>query len=187
MKQVLVGTLVLAVFGMARGDGPTDDFKREGPDSRRAQKDALENKPAAPLSVKGWMNTDGKELKLKDLRGKVVVLDFWGVWCPPCRAAIPHLKELYKQHKGEGLVIIGVHTTNQGDRMADFVKKEGIPWPVAVDMDQATVKGYRVDSYPDYYLIDRSGKLRVADLQNSDLDRAVKILLQEKVPVKTGR
>ncbi|MDF1663372.1 MAG: hypothetical protein P1V97_16490 [Planctomycetota bacterium] len=57
-----------------------DDFKREGSAAQRAKKDPLEGKAAPALSVKDWMNTGGKALKLSELKGKVVVLDFWGVW-----------------------------------------------------------------------------------------------------------
>lgn len=63
--------------------------------------------------------------------------------------------------------------------MAAYVEQAGIDYPVAVDKDGATIKAYAVDSYPDYYLIDRAGKLRVADLSNGDLDRAVRVLLAE--------
>jgi thiol-disulfide isomerase/thioredoxin len=179
MRRVLLLALTLALTSQATADQP-DDFKREGTPAQRVAKDAMENKLPPALEVTGWVNTNGKELKLEDLRGKVVVLDFWGVWCGPCRAAMPHLKELYAKHKDEGLVIIGIHTTNQGDKMAEFVAKEAIPWPVAVDVEGKTVKTFHVDSYPDYYLIDRSGKLRVADLANNEVDRVVKVLLQEK-------
>ena len=95
---------------------------------------------------------------------------------------MPHLKELHRRYKDQGLVLIGIHTTSQGEEMADFVKEQGINSPVAVDIDQKTVQAFQVDSFPDYYLIDRKGNLRVADLQNGDLDRAVQILLKEKAP-----
>ena len=69
--------------------------------------------------------------------------------------------------------------------MAAFVKEQGIPYPVAVDRG-TTASSFAVDSFPDYYLIDRSGKLRVADLQNSELDRVVAQLLAEKAPAKAA-
>ena len=84
------------------------------------------------------------------------------------------MKELYARYKDQGLVLIGVHTTNGGERMAEFAKEHEIPYPVAIDVEKATVTAFRVDSFPDYYLIDRAGKLRVADLANGDLDRAVR-------------
>jgi len=66
--------------------------------------------------------------------------------------------------------------------MKAFVEKQGIDYPVAIDVREQTVKTWHVDSFPDYYLIDRSGRLRVADLANADLDRAVKVLLAEPAP-----
>jgi len=96
---------------------------------------------------------------------------------------VPHLKELHEKYGKKGLVIIGVHTKNAAEKMAGFVKKSGIPYPVCVDASGATVKGFRVDSFPDYYLIDRSGKLRFADLANGEVDRAIEFLLKEKPAV----
>lgn len=158
-----------------------DDFKRERNEKTGEAKDALEGKTPPPLQVEGWLNTDGKPLTLKQLQGKVVVLDFWGVWCGPCRAAFPHLKEVYEKHKDQGLVVIGVHTTGRGEGMKEYVdESEDVIWPVAVDIDEKTVSAFHVDSYPDYYVIDRSGKLRFADLANAELDRAVETLLEEK-------
>ena len=66
--------------------------------------------------------------------------------------------------------------------MAEFVEAQKIPYPVAADIDKKTTTAFRVDSYPDYYLIDRAGKLRVADLANGDLERSVKVLLAEAAP-----
>jgi thiol-disulfide isomerase/thioredoxin len=177
-RLVATGLAVLLMTGNLLAQ--QDEFEREGTAEQRAIKDLLEKKAPPPLEAKEWMNTNGKELKWEDLKGKVVVIDFWGVWCPPCRAAMPHLKELYQKHKADGLVIVGIHTTDQGERMADFAKQQGIDWPIAIDIDKKTVQAFRVDSYPDYYLIDRAGNLRVADLKNASLDRAVEILLKEK-------
>jgi len=163
---------------VAIAEDSKDDFKRERKEGDTS-KDALEGKAPPALQVENWLNTDGKPLDLAKLKGKVVVLDFWGTWCGPCRAAMPHLKELYAKHKDDGLVVIGVHTTGQGDEMAAYVKEESLPWPVAVDVDDKTVGAFHVDGYPDYYVIDRTGNLRVADLANKELDRVVETLLKE--------
>jgi thiol-disulfide isomerase/thioredoxin len=181
-RTAAVMFLVLSVALMTAADA--DDFKRERREGekyedRNKAKDALENKAPPKLVVTNWQNTDGKKLTLAGLKGKVVVLDFWGVWCGPCRSAMPHLKELYEKHKDNGLVVIGIHTKNQGEKMADYVREADLTWPIALDPEGETVKAFAVDSYPDYYLIDANGDLRVADLANGDLDRAVEILLKE--------
>ena len=166
-------SVVLAWAVVSTGVGRAEDnFQREGTGERREAKNAIEGKAPPELKVEKWLNTDGKAPSLDDFKGKVVVIDFWGVWCPPCRKAMPHLKELYHRHREQGLVVIGIHTTNDGEKAADFVTQEKLDWPIAVDVKNQTTSAFRVDSYPDYYLIDRSGKLRVADLSNGDLDKA---------------
>lgn len=95
---------------------------------------------------------------------------------------MPKLKELYGKHKDQGLVLIGVHSTNGGEKMAAFVQGQGIDYPVAIDRGGATVKKYFVDGYPDYHVIDRSGNVRVADLSNGEVERVIKALLAEPAP-----
>ena len=95
---------------------------------------------------------------------------------------MPHMIKLHQRLKDQGLVLLGIHTTGSGNKMASWAKENGVNFPIAIDKNNKTTKAYRVDSYPDYYLIDRTGKLRVADLANRDLERAVKILLAEKAP-----
>lgn len=102
---------------------------------------------------------------------------------------MPHLKELEKKHSAKGLVIVGVHTVKAAEKAADFVRDQEIPYAVAIDRDVgegkgATGKTYLVDSYPDYYLVDRKGNLRFADLANGEVDRAVEALLAEGAPDK---
>jgi hypothetical protein len=75
-KTCLAAVLALAAPALAQ----KDEFRREGTPEQRVAKDALEGKAPPPLQVRDWMNTDGKSLALADLRGKVVLLDFWGVW-----------------------------------------------------------------------------------------------------------
>ena len=93
---------------------------------------------------------------------------------------MPHLKELYSENKDKGLELIGIHSTNGGESMAAYVKEQGIEFPVAIDKNSATVKAYGGNSYPDYFVIDRKGNLRYADLANAELDKAVAILLAEE-------
>lgn len=97
---------------------------------------------------------------------------------------MPKLEKLHARYEDQGLVLIGIHTTNGGEKMAEFVKEQKISYPVAIDVKQKTKSAFRVDSFPDYYVIGRAGKLRVADLANGDLEKAIKMMLAEKAPEK---
>jgi hypothetical protein len=93
--------------------------------------------------------------------------------------AVPHLKKLHTDKKDKGLVLIGIHSKNGGDKMPAFVKAKKIGYAVAHDSQGKTMKAFGGNSYPDYFVIDRKGILRFADLANADLDKAVDMLLAE--------
>lgn len=97
---------------------------------------------------------------------------------------MPHLLELANKNGPRGLVVIGVHTSSGAGKVKAFVDEQKITYPVCTDVDNATTTAFAVDSYPDYYLIDRAGNLRVADLQNSALDAAIETLLAEPAPAE---
>ena len=161
-------------------------YRRKAEGEERAALDALEGGPPPPLTVENWLNADGESHALADLHGRVVLVDFWGVWCGPCLAAMPELKALHERHAEDGLTIVGVHTSSAADRMAEFVADEALRWPNAADVDRATTDAWRVPHYPSLYLIDRAGRLRFAGLHRSDLERAVADLLAENEPDDAG-
>lgn len=156
------------------------NIQREGEGAERKAKDALEGKPAPALTATGWLNAKSKTVKLSDFKGKVVLVDFWGTWCGPCVASMPHNKLLLAKYGPKGLVMIGIHTTDGAEEMAAFVKQEKLTWPIAADVGGKTVAAWKVDSFPDYYLVDRKGNLRIADCANGDVEKAIELLLKEK-------
>jgi thiol-disulfide isomerase/thioredoxin len=154
----------------------------EGDKKKRERLAKLEDKAQDPpaLVVENWLNAEA--MTLKDLEGKVVVLDFWAPWSPNCLAAIETHNALYEKYGKDGLVIIGVAATYGGNAVPDAVKEHGIKYPVAVDVDNKTNTAYGPDGFPDYYVIDRAGKLRIADLRNDALEEVVAALIKEKAP-----
>jgi cytochrome c biogenesis protein CcmG/thiol:disulfide interchange protein DsbE len=141
-----------------------------------AELHGAETPPA--LQVTGWINSE--PLTLEKLKGKVVVLDFWATWCGPCLRSIPASNALAREYADEGLVFIGVCHPKGSERMAQTVKEREIAYPVAIDADGKTIEQYRVNGYPDYYIIDRQGRLRIADCANKSVREAVEYLLAEK-------
>lgn len=104
---------------------------------------------------------DGKELSSDAFKGKVVVLDFWATWCPPCRAEIPGYVDLYRKYGADKLAIVGVSVDEGGAKVVqDFVKKFGINYPVVM-ADQGVVAAYGgIEAIPTTFLIDRDGQIR---------------------------
>ena len=148
---------------------------REGSEADRQRLKGLESSDPPPLQVTQWINAD--PATLADLKGKIVVLDFWATWCGPCIASIPHLNELAEKFKDK-VVFIGVCHPRGGEKMGQMVKDKGIKYPVCLDPTGATAKAYHVNGYPDYYIIDASGKFAVIDCANRSVEKALEALTQ---------
>ncbi|MFK7788764.1 MAG: redoxin family protein [Phycisphaeraceae bacterium] len=154
----------------------------EGDAEKRARLARLEKENEQPpaLTVDNWHNSEA--LELDQLKGKVVVLDFWATWSPSNDKSIPRNKTLIEKYGEQGLVLIGICATTQGkESIKQAIEKHGIDYPVCVDIDNKTTTAYSPNGYSDYYIIDRAGKLRVADCNNGKLEEAVKALLAETV------
>src|SRR2546426_12713239 len=96
--------LLAWLTGSAFGDEPPSPALEQN--QNRAAITAMQGKPAPALAVTNWTNT--KPLQLADLKGKIVVLDFWATWCGPCLASVPHNNELQKKYAGKGVVCIAI-------------------------------------------------------------------------------
>ena len=147
-------------------DNKIPDDWLEGNAQQRMRLAGLEKKEILPkLELKDWIN--GEAVSLESLKGKVVLLDFWATWCGPCIASIPRNNELQRKYGEKGLVVIGVCHPRGADKMKQTVEGKGIEYLVAKDVEGKSIQSYAVNGFPDYYLIDRSGKLRIADCKNS--------------------
>ena len=119
------------------------------------------SRPLKPVGEMNWTTFEGTVQKLKDFPGKVVILDFWATYCPPCIEEIPHLMELKARH-GDDLILIGLHVGGEEDRpkVPEFVEKLKINYPLATPEYALTSFIFGQESaIPQTAIFDRSGKL----------------------------
>lgn len=125
---------------------------------------------------------DGKTVSSDDLKGKVVILDFWATWCPPCRAEIPGLIDLQKAYEKEGLMVVGISVDQDGSSvLKPFVEKFGVNYPVLVADDKVQQAFGGFDAIPVTLVIDRQGRIVKRHLgltEKDELEAEIKPLLK---------
>jgi thiol-disulfide isomerase/thioredoxin len=119
---------------------------------------------AAPefAGIDNWINS--APLTLQQLRGKVVLVDFWTYDCINCQHVLPYLKDWHARYRDQGLVVVGVHTPEYGfernlDNVKTAVRRNGITYPVAQDNRYATWSAYGNQYWPAFYLVDKRGQV----------------------------
>ena len=113
--------------------------------------------PAPDFTLKG---ADGRNLRLQEQRGQVVLVNFWATWCGPCRQEMPHLNRLYDKYRGSGFTLLAVNIDDDPRTALSTAAKMGLRFPVLLDTDKAVSKRYDLGSMPATVLIDRDGKVR---------------------------
>ena len=101
----------------------------------------------------------GNPVKLSDLRGKIVFLNLWATWCPPCRAEMPSMQTLYERLRGPDFVMLAVAEDTNADDVAAFVKELGLTFPVLLDTDNKLPARFGVTGFPETFVIDREGNV----------------------------
>lgn len=143
--------------------------------------------PAAPeLATGNWINSE--PLKLKDLRGRVVLIEFWTFGCYNCRNTLPFVKRWDDRYREKGLTVIGVHSPElDNERKVENLRREvtslGIRYPVVTDNDYQTWQAYNVEAWPTTFLLDKQGRIRWMHVGEGDYDEAERMiqkLLAEK-------
>ena len=163
-RGAIYGGLMGLLFASTSNAGSS----RSRPDAASASAlTQVANKGQSAQAAPAWALPDlnGRTVTLSSLKGKVVLLNFWATWCPPCRTEIPDLIALQKKYADDGVVVVGVSLDETGSSaVKSFVAKNGINYPVVMG-DQRTASAYGgITAIPTTFVIDRGGKV-VGEIQ----------------------
>lgn len=103
----------------------------------------------------------GESLRLSDLRGKAVLLNFWATWCPPCRLEMPFIQAVYQEGRYPDLVVVAMNRNEDAGAVSEFMEQNGYTFPVALDPGLNVAEQYQVYAVPETFLIDPDGVIRV--------------------------
>ncbi|MEO1007887.1 MAG: TlpA disulfide reductase family protein [Planctomycetota bacterium] len=179
----------IACLGVATGTAfgqAEPDITREGAGERREALNAMELSRFDASLLEGLTDWVGTPVRPQDIEGRPVLLVTWASWhsasIPAARAA----QQMAEQHGGKGLVVIGVHADEAYEGAADIAARRGIEFPFARDAGSKLREALKVDLDPDYYLVDRAGQLRYADIDRSALREATRRLVNESFDDAAG-
>lgn len=137
---------------------------------------------AAPdFTLKG---EDGKTYRLKDYRGKVVILNFWATWCPPCREEMPSMERAWQIIKDNGIVILAINVGEDADTIFEFTGQYTMTFPLPMDIDGDVVKQYPVRGLPTTYIIDPAGRATHRAVGSREWDDPVLLRQLEEMKIK---
>jgi cytochrome c biogenesis protein CcmG/thiol:disulfide interchange protein DsbE len=126
--------------------------------SSNSQADTSQRSPAPSFTLPLIGSSKGT-ISLADLKGKVVYLDFWATWCPPCRKSFPWMQDIYQRYKDKGLAVVAVSVNARQKDAEKFIKEHNPNFITAFDSGKKTAKTYKLEAMPSSYLIDRQGKI----------------------------
>jgi len=138
------------------------------------------NAVGKPLKIK-FTALDGRDVDLSQMKGKVVLIDFWATWCGPCVGEIPHVKEAYEKFHSKGFEVVGISFDGDKHALQNFIGKHDMSWPQYFDgktWQNSFGVQYAIESIPTMWLVDKKGNLRDSNARN-DLQGKVEKLLAE--------
>jgi len=132
------------------------------------------------LEIEG-KDVDGRTIRLSDLKGKVVLLDFWASWCLPCRILIEHEEELVNTYKGRPFAILGISRDHTLEDLKEFLATKKLPWANIHDDSGDITHAWKVDALPSFVLIDDQGIVRgrwIGPANTAEMDALISQLIR---------
>ena len=170
-RSTLLAAALLAAGGAVVSAAPVAVAAGKGAQQPRAGAAATAAAPAAapsptampfrkrPLPDLELVTLEGQRVRTRELRGKVVLLDFWGTWCAPCRAAVPDLRDLNERLAKKPFAMVSIANDLDRSTVERFVADEDMEWIQVWDGEQAIIRKLDVRSYPTYVLVDHEGNV----------------------------
>ena len=106
-------------------------------------------------------NLAGQSISISDLQGKPVLLNFWATWCPPCRAEMPYLQQIYEEWSDKGLVLLAIDIGEGPSQIKEFLETNNLSLPVLLDSDKSVAQRYNITGIPATFFIDKDGTIQV--------------------------
>ncbi len=103
---------------------------------------------------------DGETVNLSDLRGQAVLVNFWATWCPPCRAEMPAIQQLYEQYQDQGFTVLAVDLQESEAQVTAFAEQMGLTFPILIDPNGQVFSRYQVRALPSTFFVDRNGLIQ---------------------------
>ena len=148
----------------------------------RAQAGQVSNGPAPDFTLNLY---DGGTFHLSEMRGKVVMLDFWASWCIPCRQEAPLLEALWRGYRDQAVLFVGVAYADTDKESRAFLQEFGITYPNGPDLGTRISQAYRIRGVPEKFLIDKCGRVRrviIGPVPEAQLRQPIDTLLTEPNP-----
>ena len=149
---------------------------------KKAQAGPLDRGMAPEITLTGY---DGREFKLSDLRGQVVIVNFWASWCPPCREEAAYLEQTWRKYDGKGVVFVGVDWVDTKKEALAYIDEFDITYINGPDVGTRAAQAYNIQGVPETFYVAKNGELRgvqIGPLKSPELDEKIEELLAEQYP-----
>ena len=149
---------------------------------KKAQAGPLDRGMAPEITLTGY---DGREFKLSELRGQVVIVNFWASWCPPCREEAAYLEQTWRKYEGKGVVFVGVDWVDTEKEALAYIDEFDITYINGPDVGTRAAQAYNIQGVPETFYVAKNGELRgvhIGPLTSPQLDEKIEELLAEQYP-----
>ncbi len=165
-RQPVLGLLVVALLGLLIVQACTPSSQVVSGGQQEATIGIKVGEQAPDFTL---VDLDGNSVTLSDFKGKVVFINFWATWCPPCRAEMPEIEAVYQEYKDKDVVVIGVHLANviwfePEDKIRQFVQQGGYNWTFVTDTSGEVSANYQIVGIPTSFFIDREGIIQAVNI-----------------------